>query len=59
LWLRTRIADIVRVLGKTEVWHADEFHVWNVAHDAFNVDNGTFDEWYDYAKTSGIIEFDE
>lgn len=28
-WLRRKIFDIVRALGKNEAWHANEYYTWN------------------------------
>ena len=47
-WLREMISDVVRALGKNEMWHADEFYTWNGG--TMEDTSSSFDEWISFAK---------
>ena len=53
-WLRQMFYDITLALGEKHAWVCAEYHLWNCA--GFDVDDGTFEEWYEYAHKEGIGE---
>ena len=58
-WLRDMISDIVRTLGETEVWHANEYLVEEITDGFPEIENITFEEWLKYVQKEGVTEFDE
>lgn len=47
-WLRETISDIVRALGRDEVWHAEEFYTWNGS--PIEEVTTPFESWLSYVK---------
>ncbi|MBQ6983773.1 MAG: hypothetical protein IJQ20_06345 [Paludibacteraceae bacterium] len=58
-WLRDMISDIVRALGETEVWHANEYLVEDIADGFPEIEDITFEQWLDFVQKEGVTEFDE